>query len=67
MKIRDVIESFGFVQVTNSKYIKGDVTLVLDSKLNITMMSQFSIRIINVKDILGARKSIKNFLEHVGE
>lgn len=53
--------------MTNSKYVKGDVTLVLNSKLNITMMNQFSIRTIKVKDILGARKSIKNFLEHVGE
>ena len=33
--IREVIESFGFTQVTNSKYVKSDVTLVLDSNLNI--------------------------------
>lgn len=65
--IRNVIESFEFTRVTNSKYVKGDVTLVLDSNLNITMMNQFSIRNIKVKDILGARKSIKNFLKHVGE
>lgn len=65
--IREVIESFGFTQVTNSKYVKVDVTLVLDSSLNITMMNHIRIRIIKVKDILGARKSIENFLEHVGE
>lgn len=65
--IREVIESFGFTRVTYSKYVKGDVTLVLDSNFNITMMNQFGIRIIKVKDILGARKSIKNFLQHAGE
>ncbi|QHJ72875.1 hypothetical protein [Proteus phage 2207-N35] len=65
--IREVIESFGFTRVTNSKYVKSDITLVLDSNLNITMMNQFSIRTIKVKDILGARDRIKNFLKHVGE
>lgn len=66
MMIRDVIESFGFTQVTKSKYIKGDVTLVLDSKLNITMMSRFNVRTIKVKDIINTRDRIKNFLEHSG-
>lgn len=65
--IRDVIESFGFARVTNSKYVKGDVTLVLDSNLNITMMNQFSIRTIKVKDIVNTRDRIKNFLEDAGE
>lgn len=65
--IREVIENFGFTRVTNSKYVKGDVTLLLDSNFNITMMNQFSIRNIKVKDILSARKSIKKFLQQVGE
>lgn len=65
--IREVIKSFGFKRVTNSKYIKGDVTLVLDSSLNITMMNQFSIRTIKVKDIVNTRDRIKNFLKHVGK
>lgn len=65
--IREVIESFGFTRVTNSKYVKGDLTLVLDSKLNIMLMTVDHIRTIKIEDILGARKSIKNFLKHVGE
>lgn len=65
--IREVIESFGFTRVTNSKYVKGDLTLVLDSKLNIMLMTVDHIRTIKVEDILGARKSIKNFLKRVGE
>lgn len=65
--IREVIENFGFTRVTNSKYVKGDVTLVLDSNFNITMMNQFSIRTIKIKDIVETRDRIKNFLKHVGE
>lgn len=65
--IRDVIESFGFMRVTNSKYIKRGVTLWLDAKLNIMLMTVDYIRIIKVKDILGAHKSIENFLKHAGE
>ena len=65
--IRDVIESFGFKRVSNSKYVKRGVTLWLDTKLNIMLMTVDTIRTIKVKDILGARKSIKNFLQHVGE
>ncbi len=65
--IRDVIESFGFTRVTNSKYVKCSVTLWLNSNLNIMLMTLDHIRIIKVKDILSARKSIENFLKHVGE
>lgn len=66
--IREVIESFGFAQVTNSKYVKGSVTLLLSpSDLEILIMTFYKRRIIKVKDISSARKSIENFLKHVGE
>lgn len=66
--IREVIESLGFTQVTNSKYVKSGVTLWLGTPdFEMLIMTLDHIRIIEAKDILGARKSIKNFLEHTGE
>lgn len=66
--IREVIESFGFTQVTNSKYVKSGVTLLLGTPdFEMLIMTWDRIRIIEVKDISSARKSIENFLKDVGE